>query len=167
MLRAARDTGTQVIWDLCHWGWPDDLDIWSPAFVDRFAAFAAAAARLVREETDDVPFYVPVNEISFWAWAGGSLGFINPMAEGRGDELKAILVRAAIAGIEAVRAVDPRARIVSAEPAINVAPRSQRPGGRARGAPVHRLPVRGARFPRPAARSRSSAAAPTTSMSSG
>jgi hypothetical protein len=33
MLRAARDTGTQVIWDLLHRGWPDDLDIWSPAFV--------------------------------------------------------------------------------------------------------------------------------------
>jgi hypothetical protein len=49
------------------------------------------------------------------------------MAEGRGDELKAILVRAAIAGIEAVRAVDPRARVLSAEPVIHVAPRSQEP----------------------------------------
>src|SRR5690349_12131057 len=27
MLRAARQNGTQVIWDLCHYGWPDDLDI--------------------------------------------------------------------------------------------------------------------------------------------
>jgi hypothetical protein len=127
MLRAARDTDTEVVWDLCHWGWPDELDIFSPAFVDRFAAFASAAARVVRDETGAVPFYVPVNEISFWAWAGGSLGFINPMAEGRGDELKAILVRAAIAGIEAVRAVDPRARFLSAEPVINVAARSQEP----------------------------------------
>src|SRR5690606_24337765 len=32
MLRAARDADVQVIWDLCHYGWPDDLDIWSPAF---------------------------------------------------------------------------------------------------------------------------------------
>ena len=23
MVRAARDTGVQVIWDLCHYGWPD------------------------------------------------------------------------------------------------------------------------------------------------
>jgi hypothetical protein len=73
-------------------------------------------------ETDAVPFYVPVNEISFWSWAGGSLGFISPLAQGRGNELKAILVQAAIAGIEAVRSVDPRARIVSAEPAIHVIP---------------------------------------------
>ena len=31
MLRAARETGTQVLWDLLHYGWPDDLDIWRPA----------------------------------------------------------------------------------------------------------------------------------------
>lgn len=124
MLRAARDTGTQVVWDLCHYGWPDDLDIWSPAFVDRFADFARAAAEVVRSETNEAPFYVPVNEISFWAWGGGSVAYINPFAEGRGDELKLVLVSAALAGIEAVRSVDPRARIVSAEPAIHIAPRS-------------------------------------------
>ena len=124
MLRAARETGTQVIWDLAHWGWPDDLDIWSPTFVDRFAHFARAAAKLVRDETDGVPFYTPVNEISFWAWGGGDLGFIAPFARHRGNDLKAVLVRAAIAAIEAVRDVEPRARIVSAEPAINVIPRS-------------------------------------------
>jgi hypothetical protein len=89
MLRASQRTGTQVIWDLAHWGWPDDLDVWSPAFIDRFARFASAVAKLVRDETDAVPFYVPVNEISFWSWAGGSLGFINPFARERGNELKA------------------------------------------------------------------------------
>jgi hypothetical protein len=70
---------------------------------------------------------VPVNEISFWSWAGGSLAYINPLASGRGDELKAILVRAAMAAIEAVRDIDPCARIVHAEPAIHVVPRSDRP----------------------------------------
>ncbi|MDN4634336.1 hypothetical protein QCD71_22725 [Sphingomonas sp. PsM26] len=44
-LAAAKMTGTEVIWDLLHYGWPDDIDIWTPAFVTRFAAFAAAAAR--------------------------------------------------------------------------------------------------------------------------
>lgn len=127
MLRAARATGTQVIWDICHWGCPDDLDIWSPEFIDRFGGFAAAVARIVREETDEIPFYVPVNEISFWAWAGGSVGFINPLAAGRGDELKGILVRASIAAIEGIRAVDPRARMVSAEPAIHISSRSDDP----------------------------------------
>src|SRR5215203_222061 len=126
MLHAARQTGTQVIWDLLHWGWPDDLDIWSPAFVTRFGRFAKAAAELVRDEMETVPFYVPVNEISFWAWAGASLGYINPLAEARGDELKGILVQAAIAGIESVRSIDAGASIVHAEPAIEVIPRSHR-----------------------------------------
>lgn len=124
MLRAAHRTGTQVIWDLAHWGWPDDLDVWSPAFVDRFARFCRAAARVVADETDAVPLYTPINEISFWAWAGASLAYINPFARGRGNELKATLVQAAIAAIEAIREVDQRARIASAEPAIHVVPRS-------------------------------------------
>jgi beta-glucosidase/6-phospho-beta-glucosidase/beta-galactosidase len=39
--------------------------------------------------------------------------------------LKDILVQAAIAGIKALKSVEPRCRIVSAEPLINVIPRSQ------------------------------------------
>jgi hypothetical protein len=46
MIRAAERAGTQVIWDICHYGWPDDLDVFAPAFVDRFARYAAAFARL-------------------------------------------------------------------------------------------------------------------------
>src|SRR5947199_4884071 len=38
MVCAAQDEGVQVMWDLCHYGWPDDLDIFSPAFIDRYAA---------------------------------------------------------------------------------------------------------------------------------
>lgn len=127
-LRAARVTGTQVIWDLCHYGWPDDLDIWRPRFVERFARFAAAAARLVREESDDTAFYSPINEISYWAWAGGDHARINPVAQGRGAELKHQLVRASIAAIEAIREVDPRARFIQVDPAIHIRSRNDRPG---------------------------------------
>lgn len=127
MLRAARDTGVQVVWDLCHYGWPDDIDIWRPAFVDRFARFAAEAARVAREETDGTPWYCPVNEIAYWSWAGGDMARFNPTATGRGFELKHQLVRAAIAGMEAVRAVDPRARFVHVDPIINVVPHPDRP----------------------------------------
>jgi hypothetical protein len=119
MLRAARAAGVEVVWDLCHYGWPDDVDIWTPAFVDRFAAFAAAAARVVREETDAVPFYSPVNEISYWAWACDQRRF-HPLGRGRGGELKRQLVRATIAAIEAVRGVDPRARFVQVDPLVHV-----------------------------------------------
>lgn len=123
MLKGARTTQTQVIWDLFHYGWPDGLDIWSSEFVDRFAAFAAATARIVRDTGDDIPFYVPINEISFTAWAGGQFAIFNPFARGRGDDLKRQLVRASIAGADAIKAEDPRARIVQIDPVINVVPK--------------------------------------------
>lgn len=131
MLRAARDHGVQVIWDLCHYGWPDDVDIWRPAFIDRFARFARAVAERVRDETDAVPFYCPVNEIAYWSWAGGDMAMMNPCERGRGFELKHQLARAAISGIEAVRDADPRARFVHVDPAIRVAAHPDRPDDRA------------------------------------
>ncbi|MBD3738198.1 MAG: beta-glucosidase [Pseudomonas balearica] len=127
MLAAARDSGTQVIWDLCHYGWPDDIDIWRPEFVERFARFAGEVARLVREHSDAVPFYSPVNEISFWAWAGGDHARFNPLGQGRGAELKHQLIRASIAAIEAIRAVEPRARFVQVDPAIHISAQVLRP----------------------------------------
>src|SRR5689334_2365924 len=42
---AARKTGMQVIWDYFHYGYPDDIDIFSDAFPERFAAFAGALTR--------------------------------------------------------------------------------------------------------------------------
>jgi hypothetical protein len=120
MVRAAREAGVQVVWDLCHYGWPDDLDPFDPAFVERFARFVRAFARLLADETDAPPWIVPINEISFLAWGGGDVGYLNPFGRGRGPELKAQLVRAAIAAIEALWAVWPTARIVHAEPIINV-----------------------------------------------
>ena len=128
MLRAAERQGSQVIWDLCHYGWPDDIDIWKPDFVHRFARYAAAVAQLVKDETEGVPFYAPLNEISFWSWAGGDEAYFNPMARGRGFELKHQLIRATIAAIDAIRAVDPRARFVQVDPAIHVRAANDRPG---------------------------------------
>ena len=127
MLAAAREAGVQVIWDVLHYGWPDGLDIFSDAFVRRFADFSAAFAEVATRETDGAPWVVPVNEISFFAWAAGDVGIFNPFATGRGDELKMQLLRAAIASIEAMWAVDPQIRIVHTEPMINVVSHPDRP----------------------------------------
>ena len=127
MLRAAIVTNTQVIWDLMHYGWPDDLDIWSPFFVSRFSRYAASAARLIKLETDATPFYCPINEISFHAWAGGEGDYLNPFARGRGLELKVQLTRAAISAMHEILAVDSRARFVHCEPAINIVRNPSRP----------------------------------------
>jgi hypothetical protein len=120
MAEAARRHGIQVIWALCHYGWPDDLDVFSAAFVERFARFSGAVARFLREQSDEIPFYTPVNEISFLAWAAGDKAYIHPYEQGRGLELKRQLVRATIAAIEAVLAVDRRARFVHVDPLIHV-----------------------------------------------
>ena len=122
MLSAARRQRMQIVWDMCHYGWPDDLDILSSAFVDRLARYCGAVARYVREQGDEVPFYTPINEISFLSWAAGEVGCFFPYGRGRGSELKRQLIRASIAAIEAIWAVDPRARIVTVDPLIHVVP---------------------------------------------
>jgi hypothetical protein len=126
MLEAARREGVQVIWDLCHYGWPDDLDIFSAAFVDRFARFSREAARVQLDHGDTPGFYSPVNEISFFAWAA-TRDLMFPYAHGRDGELKRQLARAAIAAIDAVRSVDPGARFVFPEPLIHNVPPRWRP----------------------------------------
>ena len=128
-LHAARDAGVLVIWDLLHFGWPDHVEIWGTSFPRRLAEFADAFARLHRDEVGSPLFVAPVNEPSFLSYAGGQAGFFNPFAHGRGDELKAQFVRAAIAAIEAVWAVGP-ARIVHTDPIINIQADPTRPQDR-------------------------------------
>lgn len=126
MLKAALSHGIQVIWDLCHYGFPDGIDLLKPEFVDRFAAFSRAIALFIREHTDEVPFYSPMNEISFFAW-GAARDFMYPYQFGRDNDIKAQLLRAAIASAAAVRDVDSRARLSYPEPSIHVLPPRNRP----------------------------------------
>jgi glycosyltransferase involved in cell wall biosynthesis len=122
MIRAAQELGIQMIWDLFHYGWPDDLDIFSTSFIHRFGHLAWAFSRLLAEETDETPFLTPINEISFVSWGGGDVGYLNPFQVERGEELKQQLGLAAIEAIEAIWSVLPHARIVHPEPVINVVP---------------------------------------------
>ena len=130
VLRAARETGTEVIWDICHYGWPDDIDIFRPEFVRRFAHLSLAFAEFLANETDAVPFVAPINEISFLAFASGEVAYFYPLIQGRGFELKAQLVRAAIEGSEAVWDIHPQARIIHTDPVINVVADPARPDER-------------------------------------
>src|SRR4051794_22327399 len=41
-LQAARRQGVHLVWDLLHFGWPEDVDIYSAAFPQRFARYARA-----------------------------------------------------------------------------------------------------------------------------
>ena len=130
MLRAARETGVLVVWDLLHFGWPDHIDLFASDFPERFARYAREFARVLTSESGDVPFVAPINEISFLSFAGGEKGFFNPFVTGRGDEMKAQLVRAAIAASDALRSVDRRARLVHTDPIINILADATRPQDR-------------------------------------
>lgn len=127
LARAADRQGIRVIWDLMHFGWPDDVDVFKPTFPGRFAAYARAFARWLTSETGQPHMFVPVNEMSFLAWAGGDVRVMNPFAAARGVELKAQLVRATIEAIEAIREVLPRARFVQPEPLIHIAANPSHP----------------------------------------
>ena len=127
VVEAAEANGIQVIWNLCHYGSPDGVDLFSPRFVDRFARYTAAVASFIRDSTDSVSFYSPINEISFLSWAAGEVGYIYPYGRGRGTELKRNLVRAVIAGSEAIWAVDRRARLLHCDPIIEVVAPTDRP----------------------------------------
>lgn len=119
MLKAARATGTQVLWDLTHYGFPDGLGPWDADFVERFSRYAREAVKVIRDETEGTPFVCPMNEISYWALQGAETGYMFPFARNRGGDMKAALVRACIAGIDSIREVCPEARIVYAEPIIH------------------------------------------------
>jgi beta-glucosidase/6-phospho-beta-glucosidase/beta-galactosidase len=124
---AAQAAGVQVIWDLFHYGYPEHTDVFSKEFPARLAQLARAFARLYAERTDSPLYFVPVNEISFFSFIAGDVGRFYPFAVGRGDELKRQIVRAAIAAIEAVRAIIPSARIVLSEPATFITSRPEQP----------------------------------------
>jgi beta-glucosidase/6-phospho-beta-glucosidase/beta-galactosidase len=121
MLEAAAAEGVQVIWDVLHYGSPDWIGQSDPKFVGAYARFAAEAVRVHRKVTGAAPILCPINEISFFTWAAKN-GYFRTTAPDAPGVFKRQLARAAIAGIEAMRAADPDCRFISAEPLIHVAP---------------------------------------------
>ncbi len=126
-MAAAGRHGFDVIWDLFHYGYPDDLDPFSNEFAERFAAYCNAAATFVRSGRVGPCYFTPINEPSYFAWAAGEVGRFAPHARGRGFELKKALARAAVRGIEAIRAACPQARIVNIDPICRVVPGDDSP----------------------------------------
>ena len=115
IMEASQQHGIELIYDLFHFGYPQYLDLFSPAFISRFADYCFEAARCVVAGSDGPYYFTPVNEPSYFAWAAGEAGLFAPYATGRGPELKRRLIQAAIQGINAIRAVCPSARFVNAD----------------------------------------------------
>jgi beta-glucosidase/6-phospho-beta-glucosidase/beta-galactosidase len=129
-LAAQRRHNVLPIWDLCHYGYPDDLDPLSDAFVQRFAAYARAAARYVAERAHNEPlFFTPMNEPTFWGYMGGQWAWAAPF--GKDAEYRrrftVALARADIAAVLAIRQDFSEARMVHIDPLIWVVPPRDRP----------------------------------------
>ena len=117
------------IWDLCHYGYPDDTDPFDEDFADRFAAYCKAAAEYVVPRVRGPHFFTPINEITFFSYCGGEWGWVAPYRNCREDRmrLRVALCKAAIAGVKAIRMVDPEARMVHVDPLVQVVAPRDRP----------------------------------------
>ncbi len=123
MLAGGRASGIQQVWDICHFGYPDDLTPLHPHFARRFSALCEAFALFYKKENPGETLIVtPINEVSFMAWLGGDVAGTSPYCRHNGWEVKYALMRAYIAGVKALRAVDPGVRILTTEPLVNVVP---------------------------------------------
>jgi hypothetical protein len=126
ILDAAAETETEVLLDLLHFGWPEDVNVLSPSFPERFQRFTRAVAAWFRENRYSCcPAIAPVNEISFLAWGGGEAASINPYHKTTSHKIKRNAIRAAIASSEVLLNELPDVRLVSPEPVIHIVPNSQ------------------------------------------
>ena len=117
------------IWDLCHYGYPDELNPFDPGFAERFCAYARAAAEYVTSRVRGPHFFTPINEITFFAFMGGEWGWIAPFGttDSQRRDLRLALCRADIAAVKAIHRVDPEARMVHIDPLILVVPPRDQP----------------------------------------
>lgn len=134
---SARQHGLQVLWTLMHYGVPDGLSLHDDALIPRFARFAAQVARVLGGASERAPVYTPINEINFLAWAASQPGLLaaphhtppgdSETVRERGYAAKRRLVQAALAGMAAMRAVDPRCRFLHVEPLVHVVAPADQP----------------------------------------
>jgi hypothetical protein len=129
-LAAQRRHNVLPIWDLCHYGYPDDLDPFRDDFARRFAAYARAAAEYVTDRAHHGPhFFTPMNEITFFGYMAGEWGWAAPFGKDRETRRRLTLAMSAadIAAVKAIREVVPDARMVHIDPLVWVVPPVDRP----------------------------------------
>jgi beta-glucosidase/6-phospho-beta-glucosidase/beta-galactosidase len=113
ILRFAKKHTIQVLWDICHFGFPVDLSPMHPAFSKRFAELCRAFVRFYRTINPEETLVVtPFNEVSFLAWLGGQVGGTSPFCIHYGVEVKYRLMRAFIEGVEVIKQEDNNTRIM-------------------------------------------------------
>lgn len=127
MLEGLKTCHLTPIWDLCHYGFPDGCDPFSAECHRRFIEYCRAVAGHVCKRTEPPRFFTPINEISFFSGAGTDMGWMFPFAKGKYAEFKRTLCRMSIEGAQAIREIDPEARMVHVDPMIHAVPPKDRP----------------------------------------
>lgn len=117
----AKKNGIQVIWDICHFGFPDDLTPLHPMFARRFSQLCRAFVLKYRSLVPDGELIItPINEVSFLSWLGGDAKGTSPYCVNQGWEVKYMLMKAYIEGIEMMKEIDPTIKIMTTEPLISI-----------------------------------------------
>lgn len=123
MMESSRVKGIQQVWDICHFGYPDDLTPLHPMFARRFAALCKAFVKFYRSVNPTGTLIVtPINEVSFISWLGGDACGTSPYCRRYGWEVKYALMKAYIEGIESIKEQDASVRILTTEPLVNIVP---------------------------------------------
>lgn len=123
LITAAENTGMQIVWDICHFGFPDDLTPLHPMFARRFSHLCAAFVEFLLERLPGREIIiVPINEASFLSWLGGEVRGTSPYTRGQGWDVKYHLMKAYIEGVRMIKNLHPAIRVLSSEPLVHIAP---------------------------------------------
>jgi beta-glucosidase/6-phospho-beta-glucosidase/beta-galactosidase len=123
MIKAARHFGIQQVWDLCHFGFPNDLTPLHPMFGRRFAALCIAFLEFYRSiNPSETLIVIPINEVSFISWLGGEACGTAPYCNGFGWQVKYKLMKAYVEGVAALKNADDNVLILTSEPVVNMVP---------------------------------------------
>lgn len=119
-INIADKMGIQQIWDMIHFGYPDNLSPTHPKFCERFTQLCKAFVEFYNLHSSQPLLIVPINEISFLSWFSGDAKGTIPFLEKNGWRMKYHLCKAAIIAIKEIRKLDPSAKIILVEPLIKV-----------------------------------------------
>jgi beta-glucosidase/6-phospho-beta-glucosidase/beta-galactosidase len=123
MMKAGKEYDVQQIWDICHFGFPDDLSPLHPHFSARFVSLCKAFVEFYCENNPGQVLWVtPINEVSFLSWLGGEVGGTVPFCRHNGWDVKYRLMQAYILGAKAMKLVSEDVRILTTEPLVNMVP---------------------------------------------
>ncbi|MGE5141103.1 MAG: beta-glucosidase, partial [Rudaea sp.] len=127
VVKALTERNMAAIWDLCHYGFPDNCNPFSDECFSRYVDYCRAAGEYVKNNRPAPHLFTPMNEITFFAAAATDMGWMYPFAKGQSKELKRRLCHMTIEAVKAIREVDPDARMVHPDPLIHTVPAQDDP----------------------------------------